>query len=185
MKPRRKICDFTTSRRRIAQVKANGPTSRKIEATNMINHGRIELDTHVDTIVLGQSFILLSETGIECDVSPYTDEYESIKNFPIVLEATAWTSLELSETFIITVHEGLWMNTTMEHTLVNPNQLRHLCVTVQDNPYSRSLLYIEYPDHDFVLPLIVEGPNILVHTRTPTGEELATCRHIVLSYQHE
>ena len=77
------------------------------------------------------------------------------------------------------------MNTTMEHTLVNLNQLRHFCVTVQDNPYSSSPLYIESPDHDFLLPLIVEGTKILAHTRTPTGEELAMCQHIVLPSQHE
>ena len=53
------------------------------------------------------------------------------------------------------------------------------------NPYSSSPLYIESLDHDFVLPLIVEGTNILAHTRTPTGRKLATCRHIVLSSQNE
>ena len=82
-------------------MKANGPTSRSIGATNTIKHGRIELDTHADTIVFGHIFILLSETGRECDVSPYTDEYESIKKVPIVLAETAWTSLELSENIII------------------------------------------------------------------------------------
>ena len=166
-------------------MKANGPTSRKIGATNTIKHGRIYLDTHAKTIVSGQSFILLSETGREFDVFPYTNEYEVIKNIPIVLEATSWTSLELAETFIIFLHEGLWMNTTMDHTLVNPNHLRHFGVTVQDNQYSNSPLYIESPDRDFVLPLIVEGTNIMAHTRTPTGEELATCRHIVLFSHHE
>ena len=75
-------------------------------------------------------------------MSPYTDEYESIKNVPIVLAATAWTSLELAKTVIIILHEGLWVNTTMDHTLVNPNQLQHFGVTVQDNPYSSSPLYI-------------------------------------------
>ena len=50
----------------------------------MIRHGIIELDTHADTIVFGQIFILLSETGRECDVLPYTGEYEAIKNVPIV-----------------------------------------------------------------------------------------------------
>ena len=73
----------------------------------------------------------------------------------------------------------------MDHTLVNPNQLQHFSVTVQDNPYSSSPLYIESPDPDFVLPLIVEGTNILAHIRTPTGEELATCRQIVLSSHNE
>ena len=55
MKPRRKICDFTTLRQRIAKVKANGTTSRKIRATNTVDHGRIELDTYSETIVFGQS----------------------------------------------------------------------------------------------------------------------------------
>ena len=119
---------------------------------------------------IGQSFILLSETEQECDVSPYTDEYEAIKNIPIVLEATAWTSLELAETLIIILHEGLWTNTTIEYTLVNSNQLQHFGVTVQYSPYSNSPLYVESPDCDFVLPLILEGTNILAHTRTPTGE---------------
>ena len=115
----------------------------------------IELDNHADTIVFGQSFILLSETGRECDVSPYTDEYETIKNVSIVSAATAWKSLELAENFIIVLHEGLWMNTTMEHTLVNPNQLRHFGVTVKDDLYSSYPFYIESPDCVFVLPLIV------------------------------
>ena len=108
-------------------------------------------------------------------MSPYTDEYEEIKNVPIVSAATSWTSLELAETFIIIMHEGLCMNTTMEHILVNPNQVQHFDVTVQDNPYSSSPLYIESPDSDFVIPLIVEGTNILEHTRTQTVEELAMC----------
>ena len=69
--------------------------------------------------------------------------------------------MELAETLIIILHEGLWIITTMEQTLVNPNQLRHFGVTVQDNPYSSSPLYIESPDRDFVLPLIVEGANIV------------------------
>ena len=86
MKPQRNICDFTTSRRRIAKVKVNGPTPRRIVATNTINHDRIELDTHFYTVLFGQSFILLSETGREFDVSPYTYEYEAIKNVPIVSE---------------------------------------------------------------------------------------------------
>ena len=73
----------------------------------------------------------------------------------------------------------------MEHTFDNPNQLRHFGVTVQDNPYSNYPLYIEFTDRDFVLPLILEGTNILARNITPTGEELVTCRHIVLSSQHE
>ena len=72
-------------------VKTNGPTSRIIGATNTIKHGSIELDIHANTIVFGKSFILLSETGREFDILPYTDEYEAIKNVLIISEATSWT----------------------------------------------------------------------------------------------
>ena len=147
----------------------NRHTSKIIGSVNTIKHGRIELGTHTDTIVFRQIFILLSDTGRKCDVLTYTNEYEAIKDAPIILAATAWTSLELAETLIIILREGLWMNTTMRHTLVNPNQLRHFGVTMQENPYSSYPLYIESMDSDFVLPLIVEGTKILVHTRTPTG----------------
>ena len=60
MKPQRRICDFTTSRRRITKVKANGPTYIIIGPANKIKDGRVDLDTHADTILFGQSFILLS-----------------------------------------------------------------------------------------------------------------------------
>ena len=56
---------------------------------------------------------------------------------------------------------------------------------MQENPYSSSPFHIESTERDFVLPLIVEGTNIMENTRTPTGEELATFQHIVLSSQHE
>ena len=71
-------------------MKSNCLTSRIIGAANTIEHSRIELDTYADTIVFGQSFILLSETGRKCDVSPYADDHEAIKNVPIILAATVW-----------------------------------------------------------------------------------------------
>ena len=95
MKPCCRICDFTTSCQRIAKVKVNGHTSRIIGAANTIKHGRLEIDTHANIIVFVQSFIPLSKTGQECDVSPYTDEYEGTKNVPIVSAATSGTSLKL------------------------------------------------------------------------------------------
>ena len=53
--------------------------------------GRIELDSHADTCVLGRNFVILSYSGKECEVLPYSDEYDSVKNVPIVTGATAWT----------------------------------------------------------------------------------------------
>ena len=111
-------------------------------------------------------------SGRECDVSPYTDAYEAIKSFPTAAAGTAWTSTETSETYILVLHEGLWMGYQMEHSLLNPNQLRHFGVTVQDNPFADAPLYISTENGDFVLPLEILGTNIVAETRTPTEREL-------------
>ena len=66
----------------------------------------MELDFHADTVVLGRNCVVLSFTNRECDVSPYTDSYESIKGVPIVVCATAWTSPVSGETVILVFHEA-------------------------------------------------------------------------------
>jgi hypothetical protein len=160
----------------------------KVAATRHIReqvfHGTLEMDTHADTIVFGKNFIKLRETGRECSLSPYTDYYQAIESVPIVQAATSWTSSKTGETFILVFNEGLWMADHVSNSLINPNQLRHYGVIVQDNPYSGSPLYMMSPEEEFTIPLEAEGTNILVHTRTPTNRELQTCRHVVLSLLH-
>jgi hypothetical protein len=95
----------------------------------------MELDSHADTVVLGRNCVILSYTGRECDVSPYTDVYDAIKGVPIVSGATAWTSQSTGDTYILVFNEALWMGDTMDHSLLNPNQMRHYGIQVNDNPY--------------------------------------------------
>jgi hypothetical protein len=82
----------------------------------------MELDSHADTVVLGNNCTILSYSVRGwCDVSPYTDTYDAIKGVPIVKGATAWTSNLTGETIILLFNEALWMGEVMEHYLVNPN----------------------------------------------------------------
>ena len=76
------------------------------------------------------------------------------------------------------------MGDKMEHTLVNPNQMRLFGIMVQDNPVCESPLYLTTEDGDFVLPLQMKGTNVMASTRTPTAQELHDCTHIVLSSEH-
>ena len=63
-------------------------------------YGRIELDTHADTTVLGSNCVVLSYTGKECEVSPYSPDYEAAHNVPVVTGATVWTSTRWDGNFI-------------------------------------------------------------------------------------
>ena len=62
------------------------------------------------------------------------------------------------------------MGDKMDRTLVNPNQMRHFVIKVQDNPYDDAPLYLMTEDGDFSLLLAVQGTNIMADTCTPTEE---------------
>ena len=102
----RRVCDFKTTTRRSTR---NNVGTQTIAAAETVNHGRIELDYHADTTVLEKNFVLLSYTGREFDVGPYSETYDAIKNIPIVSAANTWTSLESTETYILVFNEALWM----------------------------------------------------------------------------
>jgi hypothetical protein len=55
---------------------------------------------------------------------------------------------------------------------------------VEDNP-SRGPLHIADPQDDIRIPLQMSGTNILFESRTPTQQELESCRKIQLSSKHE
>lgn len=143
--------------------------------------GRIECDTHADTCVAGANCVILSYTGKECDVSPYRDDYESVTNVPIVHAATAWTSKRTGQTYILVLNEALGMCDVMPLTLVNPNQLRHFGVKVQDNPMSDRPLSIITEDNEFCMELAIEGTIVFAETHTPSSQELRDCPHIHLT----
>ena len=178
----RRICDFITTDRQDGPERKILATSR--EDQHKVHHGRIKLDSHADAIVFGKNCVGLAFNGRECDVSPYTDTYDSIKSVPIAKAGTAWTSPESGTTFILVFKEGLWMGDKMEHTLVNPNQMRLFGITVQDNPVCESPLYLTTEDGDFVLSLQMKDTDVMANTRTPTAQALHDCTLIVLSSEH-
>ena len=97
---------------------------------------KCEIDSHADTIVAGANCVIIQYTGKECDVSPFREYLDSIKNVPIVHAATSWKSSETGQTYILVLNEALWMEDNTDHSLVNPNQLGYYVTKVQDNPMS-------------------------------------------------
>ena len=118
------ISQLSSSPRRISGSNTSSNNNSKIK------YSKCELDSHADTTVAGANCVILSYTCKECDVSPYRDDYESIKNIPIVTAATAWQSPFSGATYILVFNEALWMGDSMPSSLINPNQLRHYGVQV-------------------------------------------------------
>ena len=146
------------------------------------------MDTHADTCVLvGQNFVIAQYSGRECeDVLPYSDNYKAVTGVPIVTGATVWTDQETGKTWIILIYEAMWMADSMPHSLINPNQLRAFGVDVKDNPSRGGPLYIaEVQESNIRIPLRMVGTNIVFDSRTPTQDELESCRRVELSNQFE
>ena len=85
---------------------------------------------------------------------------------------------------MLVLHEALWMDDTLHHTLVNSNQLLHYGVRVQDNPMSESPLSIITEDGDFSMELLMEGNIIFDNTHTTSDKKLREYPHINLRYPH-
>ena len=184
------IYSFSSVTRHVVSLFAEGPFQRSHRFSRILSsvhcpaaskakrrpmsfptEGCIELDSHVDTIVLGANCVILSHTVQSCEVMPYSNTYDAITDVPVVTGATLWTSLHDGDEFILIFNEALWMGNTLQHTLVNPNQLRAYGTTVQDNPFAPSPLKFEPPTCP-TIPLTTMGTIIYCNTRAPSDYEL-------------
>ena len=77
------------------------------------------------------------------------------------------------------------MGETMNHALLNPNQLRAYGMTVLDNPFSEAPIFIVIEDYDFMLLLSFKGTILGITTRISTYKELQTFPHITCLSEHE
>ena len=138
---------------------------------------------HADTTVLGSNCVVLSYTGKECEVSPYSSEYEAVQNVPVVTGATVWMNPTDGTAYLLVFHESLWMGDKLDHTLVNPNQLQAYSVSIQDNPFDTKPLSIT--TDDVSVKLYSEGMIICGDTRMPTESELGQLPWLILTSPHD
>ena len=168
------------SSRIVSSIRRPAASNTKRKPSSLPPEGRIALDSHADTIVLGANCVVLSHTGQTCEVMPYSDTYNAITDVSVVTGATLWTSPCDGDEYIHVFNESLWMGDTLQHTLVNPNQLRAYGTTVQDNPFASSPLIFDPPNGP-VIPLTTMGTIIYCTTRAPSDQELSLLPHITLS----
>jgi hypothetical protein len=94
-----------------------GRRTRSINAVSRSNEfgteegaiARCEMDLHADACgVAGPNFKILEFTGEQCDVTPYTNDYEPIMNVQVVHAAMAFTDESTGETVILRFNQVLW-----------------------------------------------------------------------------
>ena len=83
---------------------------------------------------------------------------------PIIQAATAYQSEYTGQTYNIILNESLWMGDSIQHTLVNPNQLRYYDTKIQDDPTSSKPVHIMTEKSDFNMELKIKGTVVFVDT---------------------
>jgi hypothetical protein len=143
---------------------------------------RCELDSRADTTCAGINCRPLYYTGQHCEAYGFHNDLSPIKNVPIATVATAWSNQHTGESFILIIHEALYFGSSLDHSLVNPNQLRAHGLIVHDNPYEpdpERSMGIMITDHK-KLPFRSDGSTIYFTTWFPSEEELDTFQHVIL-----
>jgi hypothetical protein len=140
---------------------------------------RMEADAHADTAVAGKNCIALNFADRSCNAQPSSDACESLKNTPVVTAATGHTSAS-GLNHILMFPEALHMP-QMDHSLFNPNQLRHFGTMVQDNQCAGTPMTITTGDNQLTACLETEGMDVCLNTWAPSDADLRACPHVQLA----
>jgi len=120
---------------------------------------------------------VISYTEKVCHVTPYHSDYEPIQDVPIVKGATAYTDSETGKTYILVINEALYLGDTMSTSYLNPNQLRHHGLVVNDVPKHLSINpdddahSIFIPAANLRIPLHLKGIISYIPIRYPSDDE--------------
>ena len=71
-------------------------------------------------------------TGQTCDANGVHGDLETIADVPVATCATVWQH-HREIRFLLVFHEALYFGNSMDHSLINPNQMRHHGIDVCDN----------------------------------------------------
>ena len=93
-----------------------------------------ELDPRADTICAGANWRLLSASGQWSDVYSFHDNFKGIKDVPIERVATGICD-EHKRVHILIINQALYFGASLDHSLINPNQIKHFGIRVSNNPF--------------------------------------------------
>ena len=72
----------------------------------------------------------------------------------------------------------------VDHSLINPNQIRHAGLGFWDNPYDKSRgLQIDV-NNNLVIPLKSKETKLAFELRVPMQHELNNCKHVNMTSQN-
>ena len=180
---------ITSSARRIIKEQTNkiiASVDRYLPEGEDYKTARLEIDTRADTCCFGSNFVPIYFTGEACDVTPFSNTYEAMKDIKICGACTAYDDKRTGETIILEFNQGLWFGNQIPASLINPNQCRHNGISLCDDPFDPYReLGIYDPFTKISIPLEVTGTTVGLTTRLPTRDEMVYCQRIIMTSENQ
>ncbi|KAL7546618.1 hypothetical protein ACHAWF_009948 [Thalassiosira exigua] len=109
----------------------------------------------------------------------FPDDFSKLPNIPIATVASTHQGRDGTKSMLI-MNDVLYSGGRLDHSLINPNQIRHYGIAVSDNPYvmDKSLGIVH--DQDFI-PFEMEGATVYFETTYPTMDEIKMHPQLVLT----
>jgi len=104
-------------------------------------------------------------------------------DIPIATCFTAYTD-DQGITYILVFNEVLWFGNSMDHSLINPNQIRITGIPLSDNPFDKSK-ELGIDTTSCFVPFKTAGTTIFFESRVPSHEEIMSCTHINMTLDSE
>jgi hypothetical protein len=121
-------------------------------------------------------------TDITCDVSGFSPVLGEHNRIPVATVGSLWVNPADGQHYILVLHEALYFGNELDHSLINPNQIRsHLGDVVQDNPFDQRPIGIRVESHGIEIPFVTEGTTIYYESTKPSKEDLERYPQIVLT----
>ena len=117
-------------------------------------------------------------TSITADVYTYNTSYKTLYNVPIVSGATTVMENITVNSFIMVVNEALYYRKQLNHSLINPNQLRWYGKVVWNNHFDTNRDPCLERCECNAIDLIPDITNIGFSLYIPMEGDLSTLPHI-------
>jgi hypothetical protein len=154
----------------------------KSDSSDESNTARNECDSHADTCCAGRNFIIINLSDVECNVKGFSNELGMLSKIPVASVGTLWVNPEDGCSYILVIHEALYFGDELDHSLINPNQLRlHLGDVVQDNPLNNMPMGIEIEEREMFIPFKTSGVTIYWESTKPSRDDLEKYQWVELT----
>ena len=171
-------------------VELNARFSSHLISAMSLDAGRTEfnteLDSHADSPVVGKHSYVLRATGRKVSVKGFTDQLGAPILVPVVDAAVVYDCEYTGKSVILVIRNALHLQ-NMDTNLIPPFMMRLAGLKIDECPKflsddpNENNHSIYSPEHDFRIPLQLDGIISFMPTRRPSQKELNELESIELT----